>query len=40
MVAQNEAVSTSSSDLINLICISSKSSEIVLILMDVLKEHQ
>ncbi len=40
MVSSNEDVSTSSSDLINYICMGSKCSDIVLILMDMLKEHK
>ena len=40
MVSQYEDVSISSSDLINVICMYSKSSDLVLILMDVLKEQK
>ncbi len=40
MISSDEDVSTSSSDLINLICHFSKPAEIVLILMDILKDHK
>jgi hypothetical protein len=40
MVGPIEAVSTSSSDLINLICLYSKPSDIILIIMDILKDQK
>lgn len=40
MVSPVEAVSVTSSDLINFICMHSKASDIVLILMDILKDHK
>lgn len=40
MVGPVEAVSTSSSDLINLICLYSKPADIILIIMDILKEKK
>jgi hypothetical protein len=40
MISLDEDVSTSSSDLINLICHISKPTDIVLILMDILKDHK
>ena len=40
MVSSSEQVSILSSDLINLICLNQKTSEIVLILMDTLKEQR
>lgn len=40
MVSPVEAVSATSSDLINFICMHSKASDIVLILMDILKDHK
>jgi hypothetical protein len=39
MVSHNDLVSTSSSDLINLICQKSSPSDIILILMDILNTH-
>lgn len=40
MVSNNEQVSVLSSDLINLICMFQKTPDIVLILMDVLKDEK
>lgn len=40
MVSFSEQVSILSSDLINMICLHSNASDIVLILMDVLREHK
>ena len=40
MISLDDDVSTSSSDLISVICQVSKASEIVLILMDILKDHK
>jgi hypothetical protein len=40
MVNYNEQVSVLSSDLINIICMNSNASDIVLILMDILKEQK
>lgn len=40
MISPVEAVSVTSSDLINFICMHSKASDIVLILMDILKDHK
>lgn len=40
MISPDEGVSSSSSDLINIICHVQKPSEIVLILMDILKDHK
>ena len=40
MVSPVETVSVTSSDLINFICMHSKPSDIVLIIMDILKDHK
>ena len=40
MVSNDEAVSTSSSDLINLICLYTKPADIILIIMEVLKDKK
>jgi hypothetical protein len=40
MVSSVEQVSISSSDIINLICLLSKTSDLVLILMDILREQK
>lgn len=40
MVSPIESVSSTSSDLMNLICLYQKSSEIIVILMDILKDQK
>lgn len=40
MVSQNEQVSVLSSDIINVICLQQNASDIVLILMDLLKDRK